>query len=50
MCEYKELPFDQQEHKAVVQRRAKAEDTMRRIEKEKNLHGIIYQTVDQPSE
>jgi hypothetical protein len=50
MRECNELPLDQQEDKAVAQRRSKAEDVMRRIEKEQNLRGIIYQSVDHPAE
>jgi hypothetical protein len=36
------LPLDQQEDKAVVERRSNAEEVMRRIEREKNLHGVMY--------
>jgi hypothetical protein len=50
MCRCNELPFDQQDDKDVVDRRAKAEDVMRRIEKEKDLHGLMHQIEDQPSE
>lgn len=50
MRECNELPFDKQEDKAVVQRRTEAEEVMRRIEKDKNLQGIIYRAVDHASE
>jgi len=50
MRECYELPFDRQDDKSVVERRSKAEDIMRGIEKEKNLKGVIYQAVDHPSE
>jgi hypothetical protein len=49
MRDCNELPYDQQEDKAVADRRSKAEDVMRRIEKEQNLRGIMYQADNQPS-
>lgn len=39
-----DLPLDRQEDLIIVARRTKAEETMRRIEDSKNLHGIIYQS------
>jgi len=50
MRECNDLPFDRQEDKAVVDRRTKAEATMTRIEKEKNLRGVMYQMNNASSE
>jgi hypothetical protein len=46
--ECNEMPAEEQKNPAAADRRSKAIDAMRRIEKEKNLHGPIYQIDHNP--
>jgi hypothetical protein len=43
-----ELSEEEQKDVAVAERRSKALAAMRRIEKEKKLHGVIFQTEQNP--
>jgi hypothetical protein len=46
--ECNDLSQEQQQTPAITERRTKATDTMKRLEKEKNLHGLIFQIESQP--
>jgi hypothetical protein len=48
--ECNDASLEQQKGRAVAERRSKAIEAMRRIEKEKKLHGVIFQLDQNPSD